>query len=168
MEIAHAETARRAARDMERDVTLGLQMAQWAKGQGATGKAPVYAYFFTRTHPYRPGVRFADHDPATVGAYHTADVPYWLGTLDSLNLFRPTRDWTAEDRALSSQMMAHLLAFARSGDPGGGWTAWSPARPRVRRLDVTGGMADWPHWRALPLLENPAPAAPVERARVRD
>lgn len=163
-----AETARRAARDVERDVTLGLQMAQWAKGQGATGKAPVYAYFFTRTHPYRPGVRFADHDPATVGAYHTADVPYWLGTLDSLNLFRPTRDWTAEDRALSSRMTAHLLAFARSGDPGGGWTAWSPARPRVRRLDVTGGMADWPHWRALPLLENPAPAAPVERPRVRD
>ena len=149
-------------------MTLGLQMAQWAKGQGAKGKAPVYAYFFTRTHPYRPGVRFADHDPATVGAYHTADVPYWLGTLDSLNLFRSTRDWTAEDRALSSQMMAHLLAFARSGDPGGGWTAWSPARPRVRRLDVTGGMADWPHWRALPLLENPAPAAPVERPRVRD
>ena len=51
---------------------------------------------------------------ATVGAYHTADVPYWLGTLDSLNLFRPTRDWTAEDRALSSQMMAHLLAAMKS------------------------------------------------------
>ena len=42
------------------------------------GKAPAYVYMFSRVHPYAPGVKFSDHD-RTVGVYHTADVPYWLG-----------------------------------------------------------------------------------------
>jgi para-nitrobenzyl esterase len=163
-----AEEARRAARDVERDSTVGLQMAEWAKGQVGSGKAPVFAYLFTRTHPYRPGVTFADHDPATVGAYHTADVPYWLGTLDSLNLFRITRDWTPQDRALSADMMDRILAFARTGTPGGDWPAWTPGRPRLRILGVKGGVGDWPHYRALPLFANVAPPKPAERPRIRD
>lgn len=163
-----ASEAARAARDVERDSTLGLQMAQWAAGQAATGKSPVFAYFFTRTHPYRPGITFADHDPATVGAYHTADVPYWLGTLDSLNLFRRTRDWAADDRALSAQMMDHILGFARNGDPGGGWTRWTPTRPQVRILGEKGDMANWPNYRSLQLLRDAVPPSPAERPRIRD
>ncbi|MCI4591958.1 carboxylesterase family protein [Sphingobium sp. BYY-5] len=163
-----AEEARRAARDIERDATLGLQMAEWAKGQSMKGKAPAYAYFFTRTHPYRPGVTFADHDPATVGAYHTADVPYWLGTLDSLNLFRVTRDWTQGDRQLSAEMMDRLLAFARDGDPGRDWPAWKVSQPRVHLLGEAGGMVDWPHFKTLPLFKDAAPPVPAERPRIRD
>lgn len=165
-----AEEARRAARDIERDSTLGLQMAGWARGQSAHGKAPVFTYFFTRTHPYRPGVTFADHDPATVGAYHTADVPYWLGTLDSLNLFRTTRDWTADDRQLSADMMDRLLSFARDGTPGTGWPAWKASQPRVHVFGVgeKAGMIGWPHFDTLPLLADSAPPAPAERPRIRD
>ncbi|WP_313801727.1 carboxylesterase/lipase family protein [Sphingobium sp.] len=162
------EEARRAARDIERDSTLGVQMWQWANGQSARGKAPVFAYFFTRTHPYRPGVSFADHDPATVGAYHTGDVPYWLGTLDSLNLFRVTRDWTAEDRRLSADMMDRLLAFARSGNPGSDWSAWARSRPRQHVFGDQAGMAEWPHLKTLPLFKDSAPTLPAERPRIRD
>ncbi|QGP81304.1 carboxylesterase family protein [Sphingobium sp. CAP-1] len=162
------EEARRAARDVERDSTLGLQMAQWATAQSAKGKAATYSYFFTRTHPYRPGVTFADHDPANVGAYHTADVPYWLGTLDSLNLFRTTRDWTAADRTLSTDMMDRLIAFARDGRPGGDWPAWQAGRPQVHVFGDSGGMIDWPHIRDLPLLKDAATAAATDRPRIRD
>lgn len=170
---ATADEARRAARDIERDSTLGVQMAQWAQVQGSVGKAPVFAYLFARTHPYRPGVTFADHDPATVGAYHTADVPYWLGTLDSLNLFRVTRDWTPKDRQLSDDMTDRLMTFARSGRPGSDWAAFQARGPRVHLFDVAGqrqagAMIDWPHFSVLGLFADAPPPAPAERPRIRD
>lgn len=174
--LAHypAETdqaARRALRDLQRDASVGAQMADWARAQARYGKAPVYPFFFTRVHPYRPGVIFADHDPATVGAYHTGDVPYWLGTLDSLNRFRVTRDWTAQDHALSDAMMTALLSFARTGQPGADWPIFREKHPQMRLLGDPGGTIDWPHHAALPLLKAaaaPPPAAPLDRPRVRD
>lgn len=162
------DEARRAARDIERDSTLGLQMDQWARAQAAYGKAPVFPYFFTRVQPYTPGVTFADHDPATVGAYHSGDVPYWLGTLDSLNRFRTTRDWTASDQALSREMMDRLIAFARTGNPGPGWSAYQARRPRLYELGAGKGMIEWPNVAALPLLTDAAPPQPGDRRKVRD
>lgn len=164
------EAARRAARDLQRDASVGSQMAGWAGAQAASGRAPVYPYFFTRVHPYTPGISFADHDPATVGSYHTADVPYWLGTLDSLNRFRTTRDWNTDDRALSAQMMDALLSFARTGNPGSGWPAYQVKAPRMRLLGQGGCTIAWPHHADLPLLVG-APATPPPapgRPNVRD
>lgn len=159
--------AKRAARDLERDASVGRQMASWAAAQTAQGRAPAYAYFFTRTHPYRPGVRFADHDPASVGAYHTGDVPYWLDTLDSLNLFRTTRDWTPADRALAGAMSDAVVRFAATGSPGPGWPAFSAAQPRLTHLDLDRGGMAWPNHGALSLLGE-APPAPAGPGRVRD
>lgn len=99
---------------------------QLATAQSATGKSPFYMFLFSRVHPFNPAALPSD---APQGAYHTSDVPYWFQTQDALNLFRPTRLWTAQDRALSARMMDSLLAFARSGDPS------TPATP-------------WPAWRA--------------------
>jgi para-nitrobenzyl esterase len=96
--------------------------------QGKYGSSPVFLFMYSRVHPYIPGVAIADQDTATIGAYHTSDVPYWFGTQDALNLIRPTRQWTAYDRQLSKQMTDALIAFAKTGDPN---TA----------------AADWPKWK---------------------
>jgi para-nitrobenzyl esterase len=94
------------------------------------GNAPAYLDQFVRKHPYVPGVKIADQNIETIGAYHTADVPYWLGTLDKYNMFRPTRAWTAYDRRLSANMVNALIALANTGSPttrAMPWPAWTPA-----------------------------------------
>jgi para-nitrobenzyl esterase len=93
---------------------------------------PTYIDLFVHKHSYIPGVQIADQDPVTVGAYHNADIPFWFGTLDSFNLVRATRNWTAADRVLSDLMMQSLIAFARSGKPETAdikWPAWTEANP---------------------------------------
>jgi para-nitrobenzyl esterase len=132
---------------------VALQMRNWSQAQAAAGKAPIYMYLFSRVHPYAPGVTFADHDPATVGAYHTADVPYWLQTLDSLNLFRVTRNWTAYDRDLAERMSDALVNFARTGVAtisGVNWPAYRRERERVVELGNT--------IRVIPLIGSTAEA----------
>jgi para-nitrobenzyl esterase len=142
------EQARRAAVDAGRDATVGLQMHSWAWAQTQTGRSPVYVYFFSRVHPYVPGVTFADHDPLTVGAYHSGDVPYWLGTLDAFNLFRKTRDWTHLDRQLAETMSDALVAFAKSGNPNtsgqNDWPKYRSDREEVRELGTSNRAMPWP------------------------
>ena len=103
----------RAKVDIERDMSVGRMMFNWAAANVTHGKAPAYGFFFTRRQPYAAGIKFSDHDPATVGAYHTGDVPYWLDTLDSLNLFRTTRDSAPMDRALARTISGMVLSFVR-------------------------------------------------------
>ena len=126
-------SAQRAATDMGRDASVGLSMVNWASAQREFGKAPVYAYFFTRRQPYAPGITFIDHDPATAGAYHTVEVPYFLRSRESLNLFRQTRNWEPVDVALEEAAAQVLLSFAREGRPRAPrvaqWPAFDPQRP---------------------------------------
>ena len=56
-------------------------------------------------------------DLKTAGAYHNSDLPFWFGTIDTLNIFRKTRDWTPYDYKLTNQMMDVVVAFARTGNP---------------------------------------------------
>ncbi len=160
----------RAAVDLMRDMSVGSQMWNWAAANRAYGAAPTYAYFFTRRQPYAPGIAFSDHDPATVGAYHTGEVPYFLRNLDSLNLFRTTREWTPVDLALRDTMSGALLAFARSGSPGAGWALFDPAAPRLMRLGEDSALAAWPNAASLPLLARytPPPPPPATPGRIRD
>jgi para-nitrobenzyl esterase len=145
--------ARRSATSAARDSTVSLQMRAWARAQTSTGKAPVYAYLFSRIHPYASGVTFADHDPKTIGAYHTGDVPYWLGTLDSLNLFRTTRVWTDYDRKLADEMSNAIVAFATTGNPNASgaddWPAYRPDRERIREWGDATRVVEWPNVRQI-------------------
>ena len=157
-----------AAKAMARSVAhlSGFVQAsrQCARDQASIGQ-PAYLDEFAHKHPYTPGVHFADQDPAAVGAYHTGDIPYWLGTLDIYNSLRRTRDWTAYDRTLSATMMDDLIAFARDGRPGVGWPAWSAKDERetlfgdsvaVRRLDTA--RLDW--LAAHPIARQALPPRP--------
>ena len=159
----------RAAADIGRDSGAGTEMAQWALAQAQGGHAPVYAYQFTRRQPYAPGIAFSDHDPATAGAYHTGDVPYWLRTRASLNLFRQTRVWQPVDQTLETEMSDALLAFVRRGRPSGptigAWPAFDPARPRLVRLGEDSAVIDWPHFADMPLLARSAVPVPANRPR---
>ena len=161
----------RAAIDIGRDATVGLQMADWAMWQQRYGRQPAYAYLFTRRQPYAPGVTFSDHDPATVGAYHAGDVPYWLKTLDSLNLFRRTRIWEPGDAMLEREMSAALLAFARNGLPSsptvGRWPRFSPDRPQLVWLGTESRIVAWPHFADMPRF-NGASSVTRDSRRPRD
>jgi para-nitrobenzyl esterase len=154
-------SARRAAVDAARDSSVALQMRQWARAQAVTGKQPAYAYFFSRVHPYASGVTFSDHDPRTVGAYHTGDVPYWLETLDSLNLLRKTRDWSDADRALSYAMSNALIAFASSGNPNQpgapDWPRYESRRERILELGETTRVVQWPNRTKLEFFVSSSP-----------
>lgn len=161
----------RAMVDIMRDMSVGSQMFNWAKANVTYGTQPAYGYFFTRRQPYTPGITFIDHDPATVGAYHTGEVPYFLRSLDSLNLFRKTRDWTAWDRALGGTMSGFILNFARSGKPSADWPAFDGKKPKSMMLGEEVKVVDWPNANALPLLTGAAPraaAAPATTGRPRD
>jgi para-nitrobenzyl esterase len=96
---------------------FGIMGRSWAKAQSVTGKAPVWLTQYNHPHPYPPGVVITDMDVKTAGAYHNSDLPFWYGTLDSLNLFRHTRDWTPYDYKLSNQMQDVIVAFAKTGNP---------------------------------------------------
>jgi len=167
--------ARRAAMDIARDATLGLQMRTWARAQTSSGKGPAYMYLFSRVHPYAAGVKFSDHDPATIGAYHTGDVPFWLQTLDSLNLFRTTRNWTPYDRELATRMSDVIVSFARTGKPalsGIDWPAYRADNERVVELGDSIHVVPLPNSSKIDFLAAHPPREPVmgegARPRTRD
>ena len=111
-----AEAARQA-QEVARISGFGIVARDWAKDHAATGKAPLWLTQFNRAHTYPPGVVITDMDVKTAGAYHNADLPFWFGTIDALNMFRKTRDWSAYDYKLTNQMMDVVVAFARTGNP---------------------------------------------------
>ncbi|WP_375195055.1 carboxylesterase family protein, partial [Sphingobium sp.] len=146
------EQARAQARAADRDGTIAVGMDSWAREQAAHGRSRIFSYEFSRTHSFAPGVVLSDLDPATAGAYHTSEVPFWLGTLDSFNQFRPTRAWTSADRAFSRAMTRSLVAFARTGDPNGvdlHWPSYDPANPTLLELGQVAGPGRWPDARKL-------------------
>jgi para-nitrobenzyl esterase len=110
----------------------GLETASrnCAKLQAQYNRSPAYIDLYSHVHPYAPGVKIADQDTATAGAYHTADMPYWFDTLDHYNMFRTTRVPQAWDRTLIDRMSGSLIAFAETGSPATAdvkWPAWTAA-----------------------------------------
>jgi para-nitrobenzyl esterase len=111
------EQASAQAQAVARISGFGIMARDWARAASATAKSPMWLVQYNHPHPYPLGVVITDMDVKTAGAYHNSDLPFWYGTLDSLNLFRHTRDWTAYDYKLSNQMQDVVVAFAKSGNP---------------------------------------------------
>lgn len=131
------EQAIAQARLADRDGTMALGMYEWARRQQESGSAAVFSYEFAQPHRYPEGVVIAGHDVGTAGAYHTSEVPFWLGTLESFNRYRPTRAWRDEDMALSQLMQSALVSFATTGVPSApaiDWPGFDAEKPLLVSL----------------------------------
>lgn len=152
------------AQDAANDAAGLLNSRTCAQLQAKHHTAPAYVTVFSRKHPYVPGVVIADQDPATIGAYHTSEVPYYFGTFAAYNRFRPTRNWGPWDVELSQSLTASLIAFANTGTPAtpqAPWPAWTAEREeyiefgdQIRTLPINRARLDFM------AAHRPAPGPP--------
>jgi para-nitrobenzyl esterase len=126
------EEALRSAGDLADDRFISYSTWRWLETQVETGKAPVYRYRFDLGSP-------GDKQHlAVVGAFHSDDIDYVFGMLDS----REGAKWRPEDRKLSGEMIGYWTNFARTGNPNGDslpkWPAYGAADNwQVMHLDAT-------------------------------
>ena len=111
------DEAAHQAMEVARISGFGIMGRDWARDASLHAKSPIWLVQYSHPHPYPPGVFISDMDVKTAGAYHNSDLPFWYGTLDSLNLYRNIRAWTPYDYKLSNQMQDVVVAFARTGNP---------------------------------------------------
>jgi para-nitrobenzyl esterase len=107
--IANDAELARSVNDFEGDRAGAYATWAWLEAHSRTGDAPVYRYRFDLPSP---GDR---NHAASLGAFHSDDIEYEFGTLDS----RPGMTVRPEDRALSDLIQQYWVNFARSGDPNG-------------------------------------------------
>jgi para-nitrobenzyl esterase len=98
-----------SAGDYAGDKFIAYSTWRWIEAHVETGHAPVYRYFLDLGSP---GDK---NHSAAMGAFHSDDIEYVFGTLDS----RIGAVWRPEDRKLSEQMGGYWTNFARTGDPNG-------------------------------------------------
>lgn len=164
---------RKVGMDAAREIDLEQSARMCAKLQNQYNKSSAYIDMFALNPSFAPGVKIADMDTATAGAYHTADIPFWFGTQDAFNMFRQTRAWNAWDRELSGDMMGSLIAFADTGNPATPsvkWAAWSPRNEQkivfagqIGMVKLDTARMDW--LAAHPAKRLPRPVAETQRAR---
>ena len=84
----------------------------WTDQRTQSSGQPIYRYLFTQPLPVASGPSF--------GSFHTAEVPYLFGNLDTA-----LRPYTETDQAVSKSVQNYWINFARTGDPNGeGLPTW--------------------------------------------
>ncbi|MBR5294138.1 MAG: carboxylesterase family protein [Oscillospiraceae bacterium] len=101
--------------DMMPPILHGMAKS-WCQGR----EKPSYCWHFDRQLP-----------GDDCGAWHSADLWYWFGTVD--NGWRPMEQ---KDRALSEEMVRYLCNFAKTGDPNRGdqVALWTPAQSAGKQV----------------------------------
>ena len=121
------EEALASAGDFVSDRFIAFSTWRWLEAQVKTGDAPVYRYRFDLGSP---GDKF---HPAAAGAFHSDDIEYVFGTLDS----RQQITVRPEDRKLSDEIQTYWTNFARTGDPNGGGS--TPDLPKWPTYNASSG-----------------------------
>ena len=103
------EHVRRSALDYAGDRFIAMSTWDWIEAQSKTGKQPIYRYRFDMA----PSPK--DPNAPRLGAYHSAEIEYVFGQLDS----KKDVTWTPEDRQVSLEMQKYWSNFARTGSPNG-------------------------------------------------
>jgi para-nitrobenzyl esterase len=119
-----------------------------AGADAAAGSPPVFVYRFDWGAPGMDGASILPGNwGRRLGAFHSLEVSFFLGTGSCLGPLFTGRLFTAANRpgreALSAACMRYLAAFAASGDPnpaGGGLPYWPP-RPSRAAQAAAGGRA---------------------------
>lgn len=129
---AHDDLSAGEQMDAIRTSTVFAGMRTLAHYHQAAG-LPCYLYCFDH--------RLPDVDGSTIGAFHSAELVYQFGTLNT-----GWRPWRAQDYALSQAMMDYWANFCKNGDPNGpGLARWEPfdtAQRRCMALNTTPGMVE--------------------------
>jgi para-nitrobenzyl esterase len=120
----------RSAGDLTNDRFISFATWRWLDAQVATGHAAVYRYYFALPAP-------ADkYHPLGAGAYHSDDIGYVFGTLDS----REGMTVRDIDRKLSGQVQLYWTNYAKTGNPNGAalpqWPTYGPPAWQVMHLDA--------------------------------
>jgi len=113
------ERVLRSAQDFAGDRFIAFSTWEWMESQAKTGKQTIYRYRFDLGPPS------SNPNAPKLGAYHSAEIEYVFGQLDS----KAGVPWRAEDRQLSEAMQKYWANFAKNGDPNGPglpkWPAYS-------------------------------------------
>ena len=111
------------------DLIIGLQTWTWGATQKATGKSPVYSYYFRQTSAYTPL------------AVHVSEVPYVFQNLVPKGTTAVPVLAAAQDLALSDTMSSYWTNFAKNGNPNQlglpNWPEYSGAGGTVMGLGTT-------------------------------
>jgi para-nitrobenzyl esterase len=109
-----------SADDFSSDSFIGFGTWSWLEAQVKSGVTSVFRYRFDLDSPGDP------QHPADLGAFHSDEIEYVFGTLDS----RKGTTWRPEDYELSKLMQTYWSNFAKTGNPNGkdipNWPAYGP------------------------------------------
>lgn len=106
---ANDAEALRAAADFMGDASIAFGTWAWLEAHVKTGNAPVFCYRFDLAVPENAA------DPDSQGAFHSDEIEYVFGALDSRKGYK----WRPEDYKLSEQMQTYWTNFAKTGNPNG-------------------------------------------------
>ena len=122
------------------DMFVVFSTWKWADMQQKTCGEPVYRYIYCHPRPKIVEDNVVDTDrgmqkekndvmqPLIIGAVHSADIEYEMGTLPTNRVFA----WDADDYAVSDIFESYFVNFIKTGNPNGlGLPDWQPANDQL-------------------------------------